>query len=388
MPNNKKSNGNALPQRTQVKTKRVAKRAAQKSNNSYDVQRRNQVATSTVPVAYTQVKSNYFQIEKGLSKYPGSIRIRSCDVLTSINLSSGAGDQPARLLANILLSPGGSSFLGTRLAQFATLYEKFLFRRFKLIWVPANSTGTSGSIGMSYCRDPTDNTPPQDDTGLRTYMAYMGAKAAAQYYPLEIDCPLADPQDFYYTQVADAESERLTYQGQLYLYSVVASSSNFSGTLFMEYEIDLFDPVSEASTAEVKWSIAGGNMNGVADAGLNPLTAADARNSSKIPLRTDAAGNKYFDAAPGNYLAEMFISQGTGASATATTFRGVANDLAQVVTATVIDSIGAVALGSAYSKTFLKVPIGGAKLYATACAVGIANNMYTRIIPYLGSVFF
>jgi len=146
-------------------------------------------------------------------------------------------------------------FEDTRLKKYGELYEKFCFRKFVLHYTSADPSTATGQYIVAYDRDFADSTPSASDIGIREYFAMKGSVISNVYLSTSFRCPLEDPQDFYYTNDTGYEG-RLVYQGQLYMAAV--SGTTFHGSLWIEYEIELYDPAIESPTEFFEGTKTGG----------------------------------------------------------------------------------------------------------------------------------
>jgi len=231
------------------------------------------------PAALQGKRRTYFQIHGSNRKEPGAITIRGCDYIQSLTYGTSTPLQ-GTVLANILLSPTGTVFSGTRLTQFSNLYEKYVFRRFVLHFQPSQSTSASGSILIAFDRDVTDPTPPVSAYGIKQYMSMPGSAVTSMWAPCTSPVDLSDPQDFYYTsQELNVGDIRLSMQGQIYMVVMdppagTVTSTTTIGSLWIEYEIDLFDPQLETAERDaVATGISGasGTTSSVQYQGYNPM---------------------------------------------------------------------------------------------------------------------
>lgn len=168
-------------------------------------------------------------------KYPGSISITGHEYLSAISETSGT---IGKNILTFYLNP--LSFVNTRLEKYGQLYEKFVFRRFVLHYTSAQPTTATGQYILAFDRDFADSTPAASDDGIRQYFAMSGSKIANVYQSTSFSCPLEDPQDFYYTNSTGYEG-RVVYQGQVYM--AVVTGTTFTGSMWIEYDLDLFDPM-------------------------------------------------------------------------------------------------------------------------------------------------
>lgn len=151
-------------------------------------------------------------------------------------------------LQNLYMSP--SAFGGTRLEKFAELYEKFMFEEMDFALVPSASSATDGDIGLSYDADVMDETPPASEEGIRQYTAAQYNCDANVWIPQLLKVRRSAPDSGYFTNpvVAGSTDDRLSYQGQIYVYCVTPIGKSAGVTLArlrVRYKCHLFTPQLE-----------------------------------------------------------------------------------------------------------------------------------------------
>ena len=151
--------------------------------------------------------------------------------------------------------------MGGRLASYAGLYKKFVFRRVKFIMIPSIVTGISSSQGdycLGYSPDAAlslNSNPPLDFTAGRMY---DGSCTTSRWVP---DCSVSmsyTGQDTFYTgystsmpwdestttpidEGASIDAQyRATSQGLFYMFSDGIISSAVQGYVDIEYEIEFY----------------------------------------------------------------------------------------------------------------------------------------------------
>lgn len=195
--------------------------------------------TYNAPVSVGMSTRSYFQVKNLTSgKYKGGVRVTGRDYFATATwlTSSAVGS----VLVNVPLNP--SALVGTRLAQFTDLYEKYRFNKFKVYACPTASTSTSGAYGMSYDRDPSDATPAIGDPGIREFMSFEGSTTASAWLQSELDAPLMEPTTDYFVNAVSGGDERLVDQGQFYLWVYTACSATTQIALEIEYDLTLYVP--------------------------------------------------------------------------------------------------------------------------------------------------
>ena len=146
--------------------------------------------------------------------------------------------------------------------MFAQLYDKFRFKKLTFKYVPYQGTVVPGSIVLAYDRDISDATPPANDVGVRQYMAMMDAVAGPIWQPLSMTCPLSHPEEGLFTNAVPGGDDRLAYQGQVYVALLEPPPAGvvLAGDLFVEYDLELFEPQLETNVSVGESQLQGANQ--------------------------------------------------------------------------------------------------------------------------------
>lgn len=228
--------------------KRAAKKAARKAKKQGvtksvkalgPIAKKPALVLEKAPFAVGGKGRSYFNVKPMAGSGGTGVRIRGCDFLTTITVPQNTG--VGVTMFNFAMNPTGMA--GTRLATMAGLFDKYRFNRFVVRCVPCNGANVGGSYGMAYDRDPTDATPVSGDEGLRQFMAMPGTAIATQWLPLDLNCPILDPETSFFTNTVTGADERLVDQGQIYWFTVsqnVSSALNFF--IEIEYDISMWIP--------------------------------------------------------------------------------------------------------------------------------------------------
>lgn len=207
--------------------------------------------------AYGEVVKPHFAILPGPKTSPGSVRIRGCDLISTIsatNSTVGAITLPiATTLFNAEISPLAEVLSGSRVSKFAQTYDKFVFTSMKFHYSSVCSTQTNGSVITAYDTDPVDDTPPATIHGFQQFMALRDSTQSNVWKSHSLTCRLSSPQDFFFT-TPNSPDERFFYQGQVYValaspISVPANSSIALGNLYFDYDVVFYDPSIETNTS-------------------------------------------------------------------------------------------------------------------------------------------
>lgn len=204
----------------------------------------------SAPASLGASTRSYFQVRNLTSgKYKGGVRITGRDYFGSATFSTSAAAGSS--LLNSPVNP--SALVGTRLAEFTKLYEKYRFNKFKIYAMPTAASSTAGAYGMSYDRDPSDVTPATGDPGIREYMSFEGSVTASAWLPSELDCPLMEPTTDYFVNAVSGGDERLVDQGQVYLWVYTPVSTNITIALEIEYDLTLYVPQTTGTVGAVQF---------------------------------------------------------------------------------------------------------------------------------------
>lgn len=372
-----------MPPKKQQPRKKNGRKA-----NKAPSSRTRQIASSmkiVQPIAKSKNRANYFRVsDASTARYPDAIRVQGQDYLTSINCNS---DVAGTLLYNEVINPLTGVFSNTRLAKYAELYEKFLFKNLRFHYEPVCPTTTSGGVILAYDRDPSDPTPPASDHGLHQYYAMMGTRSGPSWESIVLDCPLSDTQDFYYGNGRGGD-ERLFCQGQIYVAaSTIMPASTALAMLWLEYDVLLFDPQLEEIDVSNRASVDDVNETGVVKQGFNFLVPTGVQIGDKaVSLQTDGDGNNYFNfAREGVY--EVITNWANTGNATSVTLQPYVNG---VLDATKRNTFLTSLTGTTgNNSTLINVPRQGLQLYSqwTVGWTGGAGDLRTRITNVAPELF-
>lgn len=242
------------------------------------------------------------------AKYKDAIRVYGHELIGPVpSTATGAFN----VLANYFLNP--QVFQGTRLAQFSSLYEKYVFRKLKIHFDSAMPSTATGQYTIAFDKDISDETPPASLIGLRQMMAFQNSGLSAIWDNSTLDVELSDPQDFYYTNTSQslAGDERLVYQGQFYLMVASQLSLAMAGNFWIEYVIDLYDPQLESNIHIVKYEkVTASNPSSAQHAALDLVLAAPSSSTvdQAVTIIQDANGHYGFKVGPGTYFLNLYGS--------------------------------------------------------------------------------
>lgn len=334
--------------------------------------------TVTLPSVMSKVMQSDFEISKGSRR--GSIRVRGQDWLGRLQIP--AGSVAGQTIGEFYINP--SDYPGTRLALFAQLYDKFRFQMLKFKYVPYASTATPGSIIIAYDRDISDVTPPANDNGVRAFLSMLDAVSGPIWQPLEATCPLSHPEEGLFTNEVPGGDPRLAYQGQVYvaLMEPPSAAASLAGDLFVEFDVELFDPQLEtapsvgiASTSGPSSSIFGPAVNDTLTTFVEGAVPGSNKSSSNVYVpKLGQDGRAYLDLAQGVYRIYQSLAQTQYGNIDLGTPRVadiVPNDpkpapapqpqISQISTTVSYDFPGLAVKSALYA-----IPPGGARVYSTA----------------------
>lgn len=198
-----------------------------------------------VPAAQGFVSRARFSVARS-NRYKDGIVVEGWDHLEYVSTSSSPG--VGVVLNEIYINP--SEFGGTRLEKYAALYEKYLFEKLDFEYVPGVGSNVAGSIGLAYDRDISDPTPQANEQGVRQYTSFEGAVDGNVWTPLCCKNKLSQPDSGYYTNPVAGGDDRLSYQGQFYVYVVEPPpASQALGRIRLHFKCHLFTPQLENSIA-------------------------------------------------------------------------------------------------------------------------------------------
>lgn len=157
-------------------------------------------------------------------------------------------------VASIGLNPyssNGGQYYFPRLAIQASLFDFFVFRRFRLTYVPSTGTNTNGFLAIGYCRDGDEGIAVVDGTHAVAQLA--PGFASPTYVGASLEVPCGTPgDDVYYTYQAGTSPAdvRLANQGRLFGYygGAPPATAELYGTFYVEYTIDLYSPCKSVAT--------------------------------------------------------------------------------------------------------------------------------------------
>jgi hypothetical protein len=172
-----------------------------------------------MPLSYAMANVRPIQNQK--CRHSGS------DFITPITIKADISLPSSRILAEFPITP--SAFPGTRLTQFANLYEFYKFVSLRLRYVPAVPVTLACQLVLYVDLDPSDDATSITDSEflIRQAVAQTGAQQWNFHTPKVIPMAMRADQQFYFTG-NDRQNVRFTQQGKAYLIQVT-EAVNVSG---------------------------------------------------------------------------------------------------------------------------------------------------------------
>lgn len=362
---------------------------------------------ANAPLAVARIFRPTFRI-RAHPKYKDAIVASGSEYMQVVSVPTGGDTVVGKCLANFYLAP--NEFADSRLAQFANLYEKFRFTKFRLEWDPAVAATQAGSIVIAYDPDIQDPTPPATSTGVRQYCAYEDNAVGRIWEKFTVPCSLKAPDTGYYTNAAPygtwGGDDRLAYQGQVYVATVAPSNMSAPGTmgtLIMHYDCEFFVPQLETFMATSRLPNNGSTLPTTAD-GFKPfkdgaVTAGCQVSAASVLglIPTDVNGVAHLKLQEGLYEMGLKYLQNQAGAITLNDPTMIAYEPetapAPVVGVRQLLSVNSNAVGNAaVGKWLLNVPRGGAAVLQSLASVsgmaaGAASDMQVaRLGSYLADL--
>ena len=206
------------------------------SNNKQKNSNRNSSYSAPI-IQYKSVQPKF----ETINMKDGKLLVRGTDYL---GVANGTAVTDYSLLFNYMISPLSGAFGGSRLANFAFNYEKYIFKKITFHIQSATPTTTGGSYVAAFDRDVSDPLPALTEVGVQALMGNLSAVNASISESKDLHVSLADNQDFFYTNYTGSEP-RLAYQGRIVAMNTTPITSNFSLCIWVSYEVLFMDPALE-----------------------------------------------------------------------------------------------------------------------------------------------
>jgi len=170
----------------------------------------------------------------------GTDYINSAALTTANNIQGGS-------VFSMALNP--TTISNTRLSVQVQLYERFMFKKFKIYYVPAVSSATAGGLLGYFDLDTNDNVPVPGAAALRYAAAHQSSGPSNVWTPHVWSLPPPPPnQDQYFCQPSTSDY-RLTEQAIFQLLCSVPGAAGTLGSLYCEYEVVLYVEQFDAGSA-------------------------------------------------------------------------------------------------------------------------------------------
>jgi hypothetical protein len=179
------------------------------------------------------------------------VTLSGTDFLGTLTVLTAPLDAAARIIFSADISP--SFFPGTRLTSFSNLYERYLFNKFAVRYVPAVPTTLACQLLAYIDTDPTDDpsTIIDPDALYRQAVAQSGSKQWNFIAGNTIPLVIKKDKTLYYTG-ATRVAERLNLQGRVYILQLtnpiafdgkpIIGDSLGAGSLFMDWNCTFSTP--------------------------------------------------------------------------------------------------------------------------------------------------
>lgn len=145
------------------------------------------------------------------------------------------------------------TWVGTRLASMARLFERFLFHEIRITYVPTCSATTGGLLYMYYDRDPLDAPVPgiSSAANISRLMSNQAAVVGQVWKPVGMTFKKStgDEASYFMTPTLDGADIRNTSQGIAYAYTNAAIASISGGLFKFDYRVRLFTPTGAIATS-------------------------------------------------------------------------------------------------------------------------------------------
>lgn len=202
-------------------------------------------ANAVAPVA------NSVQIRRTKPKFrntKGIVRIMHKELVTSINASTVVATTPRVNGVSAYQVNAGCGSAFPWLAQIATNYDFYRFKRVRLVYVPMCPTTQDGRVMLGYDVDSTDLLP-LDRQAMSSYSCSTEGSAWAVQ---SLDCALADNSKWFYTDSAGVGTvsgahNALLDQGQFFAATYGSSGAAQLGEVYVLYDVEFKDPQPSAA---------------------------------------------------------------------------------------------------------------------------------------------
>jgi hypothetical protein len=286
-------------------------------------------------------------------------------------IATPSGPSAGTSLYTTVVSIAGSMFVNTRCKAFASLFEKYDFRKLRFHYTPAVATSTAGSLIMAWDNDPSDSIASQDVNGLRELFSFQSNAAGSAWTPLSLNCKLDKSTSSLFTSAGT--DMRLYAAGRLQIANVSGlPASTTIGSLWVEYEVAFSSP-SELISIVPMLSVANRGAawtTGVANTSVLSVdpTVNWFDQSNAFPLVLSASGNLGFRVPPGTYFCRFFTMNSTAVGGATTTFAWNGDPVAAGQVYTSVSTVSTIAATSVITT------ISDAAIYEGLVTVGSSQG--------------
>jgi hypothetical protein len=200
------------------------------------------------PASLVAGVSNNVQVTRSQPKYvysQGSVRIVHKELVCNVVNSTGIQSTISTVSgSSVYQVNAGSGNAFPWLSQIAANYDRYRFKRLRLVYVPLCPTTEAGRVTMCYDVDSTDPIPLDRQSISNYHCSSEGAPWATQY----LDCKLSDNSKWYYTDASGVNTLSASPlnanldQGQFFAVTYSGSSNTSVGEIYALYDVELTDP--------------------------------------------------------------------------------------------------------------------------------------------------
>jgi hypothetical protein len=270
------------------------------------------------PVASAVSYGTNLKVRHRVSCEGGNLVISSTDMVATVT-TPGTVTVGTNLLT-FYFHPDAPQFIGSRMAAFANLYEKYNLRKLRFHFQPAVATSTNGSVTMAWDNDPGDNAVAASDAGVRQLMSYESNVTSSLWAPATLSCKL-DPSTMSLFTSSGGQANRLHMAGMLQMAALAGVPSNTAiGTVWVDYEC-VFSSPSELSAGPSDESnlmfLQAATVYPAGSSLLNVMSASSGTQvTNGINQGFDSMGRVSWLLPPGAYFVEVILNGQTTAIAT------------------------------------------------------------------------
>jgi hypothetical protein len=169
------------------------------------------------------------------------ITLKGTDYLSDVEIADNS--LQGTILYDTLIHP--RAFPGTRIAAFAGLFDKYVYRRFTVKFNPS-ADATDGGIIVGFCDyDPDEDMINQFVENVRKAASHFGMSFTQVFKPDSWTLKELKKDALYFCEPSDSE-DRVVYQGRFLLIQAANEGIDFlngiKGILTVDYEIDFYVP--------------------------------------------------------------------------------------------------------------------------------------------------